>query len=59
MRSWRAGGSAVLRPDCNGDLRTKTENVCWQVWMEKLESSLELPAADSGAYDLAELNTRK
>lgn len=46
MHSWRAGGCTVLRPDCNGDLRTKTENVCWQVWMERLESSLELPAAD-------------
>lgn len=46
VHSWRAAGFAVLRPDCNGDLRTKTENVCWQVWMEKLESSLKLPAAD-------------
>lgn len=46
VHSWRAGRFAVLRPDCNGDLRTKTENICWQVWMEELESSLELPAAD-------------
>lgn len=46
MHSWRAGGFAVLRLDCYGDLRTKTENVCWQVWMEDLESSLKLPAAD-------------
>jgi len=46
MPSWRAGGFAVWRPDCNGDLRTETANVCWQVWMEELESSLKLPAAD-------------